>query len=113
MVKQLAYIRECEGSIPSVDVVKFLSIILYYFLSYDNVLCILPCLFDNLLYACFIFLFYEILYKIYNIIQCFTDCTGVLAVSVLLPLSESVGTQCICANVYNDQHGKLDAIFFV
>ena len=39
---------------------------------------------------------------------CFTDCTVVqiLAVSVLRPSSESVGTHCICANVYNAQHGK-------
>ena len=44
---------------------------------------------------------------------CFTDCAVVqiLAVSVLLPSSESVGTQYICANVHNAQHGKLEAIF--
>ena len=33
MVKGLAHILDCEGSIPSVDVVKFLSTILYYFLK--------------------------------------------------------------------------------
>ena len=45
---------------------------------------------------------------------CFTDCTFVqiLAVSVLLPLSESVCTQCIFANVYNSQHGKLKPMLF-
>ena len=46
---------------------------------------------------------------------CFTDCmvVQILAVSVLLPSSESVGTQCISANVYNAQHGKLEAMVFV
>ena len=31
VVKWLAHILDCEGSISSVDVVKFLSAILYYF----------------------------------------------------------------------------------
>ena len=67
-------------------------------------------IFDNLLYA--YFLFYEI---IYNAIKwqcsslCFTDITVVqiLAVYVLLSSSESVGTHCICANVYSAQHGHV------
>ena len=44
----------------------------------------------------------------------FTDCTivRILAVSMLLPSSESVGTQCICANVDNAQHDKLEAKIF-
>ena len=45
MVKWSAHILDREGSIPSVDEVKFLSTILYYFLSYDNFLCILSCIF--------------------------------------------------------------------
>ena len=46
---------------------------------------------------------------------CFTDCTNVqiLAVSILLSSSKSVGSHCICANVYNAQHGKLEAKFLL
>ena len=58
------------------------------------------------------FLSYEILY---NTIKwqcsslCFNDITVVqiLAVYVLLSSSESVGTHCMCANVYNAQHGHV------
>ena len=35
----------------------------------------------------------------------------ILALSVLIPSSESVGTQCIRANVYNAQHGMLEDFF--
>ena len=71
--------------------------------------------FDNLLYA--FFLFYE---NVCNTIkwQCsyYVSLTAtvvqILAVSVLLPSSESVSTHCIHANIYNAQHGKLEAKFF-
>ena len=64
-------------------------------------------IFDNLLFACF--LFYEILYNTIKCSLCFTDITVVqiLAVYVLLSSSESVGTHCICANVYSAQHGHV------
>ena len=73
--------------------------------------CLNILIFDNLLYAC-CFCSIEILYNA-NKWQCsslcFTDSTVVqiLAVYVLLPSSGSVGTHCICANVYNAQHGHV------
>ena len=67
-------------------------------------------IFDNLLNACLFFcsMKFHTYIKITMQLLCFTDCTVVLilAVSVLRPSSESVGTHCICANVYNAQHSK-------
>ena len=72
-----------------------------YFISYDNVLCVFSCIFCYI-YVCF--LSYEI-----NAVHCvsLTTVVQILAVSVLLLSSESVGTHCICANVYNAQHGHV------
>ena len=56
------------------------------------------------------FLFYLILYNTIKSVSLTVRLCKyiVLAVSVLLPLSESVDNQCICANVHNAQHGKLE-----
>ena len=49
------------------------------------------------------------------LLLCFTDCkvAQILAVSMLLLSFESIGTHSICANVYNAQHGKLEANYFL